>query len=346
MSAIPTEVQEAANAAVTDLDDETIETPTGPMADNPATGPEHLDLDAVDVEIERRTVRFADRGVKEVHDIGLEINLGRDEYNSYLQPQNPQLGVSPAEAVYRVMERHGIARPDATADLGVQIGFPDNTYSTAESEQLIRRAMEASGDDREAELEKALQSVTPSRQEDRVIVHGYIPVNGETLAADGFGSVVVLETGMTLVQFLATGLGLLGGAILVDNGEEYTVKNNLDTVSLDFGVYNDATDAITDAEDLADLTTEPSTGNYARQTEAMSAAQLSGDWGIDNDTVVTFDMTNTTGTVQDWFAEVNTALAAGTADYLMVTGDMSQSYDLSNLTQLEISAGGVGWTID
>lgn len=140
-------------------------------------------------------------------------------------------------------------------------------------------------------------------------------------------------------------------AILTDLGEEYMIKNNVDTSSFDVGLYNDATDAISDADDLAAITSEPSDGNYVRQTgEAVSASDISGDWGVDNDSIVTFDVTNTTGTVDSYFFVANfQAVDTGdgsATDHLILTGSLSQSYDLSNLDTLEISAGTAGVTVD
>lgn len=139
-------------------------------------------------------------------------------------------------------------------------------------------------------------------------------------------------------------------AILTDLGEEWLMKNNLDAVSVDVGLYNDATDSITDSEDLADITTEPSDGNYTRQTgEALSASDISGDWGVDNDSQISFDVTNTTGTVDSYFFVANfTAVDTsdgGDTDHLVLTGSLSQSYDLSNVDTLDISAGTAGVTV-
>lgn len=139
-------------------------------------------------------------------------------------------------------------------------------------------------------------------------------------------------------------------AILTDLGEEWMITNNLDSVSVDVGLYNDATDAVSDTDDLP-LSTEPSDGNYVRQTgQAVSASDISGNWGVDNDSVVTFDVTNTTGTVDSYFFVANfqandTGDGAAT-DHLVLTGSLSQSYDLSNLDTLEVSAGTAGVTVD
>lgn len=140
-------------------------------------------------------------------------------------------------------------------------------------------------------------------------------------------------------------------AILNDLGEEWLIKTNADSASLDVGLYDDGTDSITDTEDLADITTEPSDGNYSRQTGvAMSAADLSGDWGFDNDSQVSFDVSGTTGSVDSWFMVANFQAVdtgdGGATDHLILTGSLSQSYDLSNVDTLNINAGGVGLSID
>lgn len=141
-------------------------------------------------------------------------------------------------------------------------------------------------------------------------------------------------------------------SILTDIGEEWMITTNLDSEAVDVGLYNDSTDDISDSDDLAAITTEPSDGNYVLQTgENVSAADISGDWGIDNDTTITFDVTNTTGTVDSYFFVANFASNdandGGTAtDHLVLTGSLSQSYELSNLDTLEISAGTSGVTVD
>ena len=130
------------------------------------------------------------------------------------------------------------------------------------------------------------------------------------------------------------------------------ITTNLDTASVDVGLYNDSTDSITDTDDVGAITTEPSDGNYTRQAgEDVSASDISGDWGIDNDTTITFDVTNTTGTVDSYFFVANfdstDAGDGGTAsDHLVLTGSLSQSYELSNLDTLEVSAGTSGVTVD
>lgn len=136
---------------------------------------------------------------------------------------------------------------------------------------------------------------------------------------------------------------------LHDTGEEY-YQDKLSGETFDVGLYNDATDALTDSEDLGDITTEPSDGNYARQAGvAFSSSDISGDWALTNDSQVSFDVTNTTGTVDSYFIVVNyqsdDKSDGGATDHLLVTGALSQSYDLSNIDTLNLSANGIGTTL-
>lgn len=139
-------------------------------------------------------------------------------------------------------------------------------------------------------------------------------------------------------------------AILTDLGEEWALKNNLDNASVTVGLYDDSTDTIVDANDLADITTEPSDGNYSRQSANLSASDNSaGDWKVDNDSQLSFDVTGTTGTVDSYFIVVNfqaddTSDSAAN-DHLVVTGALSQSRDLSQIDTLDLPAGTVGFSL-
>ena len=140
-------------------------------------------------------------------------------------------------------------------------------------------------------------------------------------------------------------------AILTDLGEEWMITNDLDAASVDVGLYNDSTDSISDTDDIGSITTEPSDGNYSRAAgEALSASDISGDWGVDNDGTITFDVTDTTGTVDSYFFVANFQASdtgdGSSQDHLVLTGSLSQSYELSNLDTLEISAGTSGVTVN
>jgi len=135
--------------------------------------------------------------------------------------------------------------------------------------------------------------------------------------------------------------------ILTDIGEEYYAKNDVGASNVDGGLYNDSTDAISDTDDLAAIGTEPTGASYARQVTEVSVADLSGDWGFDNDNQEQWDTSDSTQTVDGYFLVANFASAeagdGGTAtDHLIATGALSQSRNLSDIDTLKISAGGLG----
>lgn len=135
-----------------------------------------------------------------------------------------------------------------------------------------------------------------------------------------------------------------------DTGEEFKQKrifrqDTLGTVSsIDVGLYDDSTDSLTESNDIGDITTEPSDGNYSRQTinlddsNDITIAQVNGDIDISYD--VTFDVTDTTGTVDSVFVVVNfqsdvVNSESSQNDHLLVSAALgSGSEDLSNLSSL------------
>ena len=98
---------------------------------------------------------------------------------------------------------------------------------------------------------------------------------------------------------------------LSDWGEEwkqlwkYRQDNITRDTSLEILLFNDSTDSITDSDDVGSVTTEPSDGNYTRQTVTLDSSdvtltQESGE--IQAQIVVTFDVTDTTGTIDSAMA--------------------------------------------
>lgn len=141
------------------------------------------------------------------------------------------------------------------------------------------------------------------------------------------------------------------GAILTKIGEEFTLKNNLEGVSVDVGLYNDTTDTIVDADDLPAITTEPSDGNYARQSELLTLANnASGNWQATSNAEISFDVTGTTSTVDSYFAVVNfqstEAGDGGANNHLFFTGALSQSRDLSQIDTLNIAVNTIGFELE
>ncbi len=130
--------------------------------------------------------------------------------------------------------------------------------------------------------------------------------------------------------------------LLTDLGEEYWNKNNLEGVSIDIGLYNDSTDTITESDDLSAITTEPSGSSYARQTDTFSTADISGDWGIQNDSSISFDVSDSTQTVDAFFLVITFTADdtgdSGDNDHLVACGDLTQSRDLSQIDYLDADA--------
>jgi len=134
-----------------------------------------------------------------------------------------------------------------------------------------------------------------------------------------------------------------------DIGEEYDAKNSREG-TLTVGVYNQATDALDDTKDLADLTTEPVGSAYARQSDNFTALKKGGNWGTDNDNKLTFDTTDSNQSVDSWFLVANfTSAEAGdgaATDHIIAFGALQQTYDLGSVDQLELAAGAVCVTVD
>jgi len=80
--------------------------------------------------------------------------------------------------------------------------------------------------------------------------------------------------------------------ILTDLGEEWILETALEGVSVTIGLYNDSTDSLGDTNDVSDITTEPSDGNYARQSVTLTLVDESGDWAAETGSDVVFDVTD------------------------------------------------------
>ena len=131
---------------------------------------------------------------------------------------------------------------------------------------------------------------------------------------------------------------------LADFGEEY-IADKLSGESFDLGLYNDSTDTLSDSDDLSAITTEPTGASYARQTESFSSADLAGDWGLTNDTSISFDTSDSTQTVDTLFLVVNfTSDDAGdgsATDHIFIKVPLSSTRDLSNWQSLEYGSGDI-----
>lgn len=134
----------------------------------------------------------------------------------------------------------------------------------------------------------------------------------------------------------------MSNTLLHDHGEEFVqdlIINSGETFQI--GLYNDATDTLSDSSDISAITTEPAGSAYARQSETASSFSASLDGS--NDIVITgstqtFDVSDSTQTVDSVFVVVNFASDVVSADggtqtdHLFFTNALDQSYDLSQFS--------------
>ena len=100
-----------------------------------------------------------------------------------------------------------------------------------------------------------------------------------------------------------------------DTGEQFIVKylfteEVTKPASVTVGLYDDSTDALSEAGDVGDITTEPSDGNYSRLTYSFGTTDFSSATDSNNDwqsvfATKTYDLTNTTGMVDGFFVVIN-----------------------------------------
>lgn len=141
---------------------------------------------------------------------------------------------------------------------------------------------------------------------------------------------------------------------LHDTGEEFLIKylftdEVIKPANVTVGLYDDSTDLLADADDYVAITSEPSTGNYATQTVSFdgtgfNSSQSGGNWRATNASTVTFDVQNTTETVDSYYVLVNFDDGGGAADHLFWTGDLEQSRDLSQIDTLDVNTFGASVT--
>jgi hypothetical protein len=142
--------------------------------------------------------------------------------------------------------------------------------------------------------------------------------------------------------------------ILNDLGEEYALETALEGTSISVGLYHDVNNSVTigDTSDIGDIEgdTEPSSGNYARQTDTFTLIDnASNNWQAVNTNTISFDVTDTTELVDSYFVVVNfqaddTGDGSAT-DHLILTGALSQERDLSQIDTLEVNAESLGFSL-
>jgi hypothetical protein len=129
--------------------------------------------------------------------------------------------------------------------------------------------------------------------------------------------------------------------ILVDLGEEKLMTNGFDGQTFTVGVYDDSTDGLDDTNTVSDITTEPTNANYSPQTSTFSIANLSGDFGVNNDTQLSFDFSDisTSEVVDAFYVEDGSG-------QLLFNAAMTQDRDIGALDSLDVAVGDLQITVN
>jgi hypothetical protein len=140
--------------------------------------------------------------------------------------------------------------------------------------------------------------------------------------------------------------------LLTDLGEEYLIKNGLDGITVTVGVYNDSEDGLSDSSDIGSITSEPGNSNYSRKSVTFSAADLSGNWGVDNDSQFVFDFSDTTtsdvvdtGFVAYSFQAEDTGDASSNL-HLLANPALTQDRDIGSIDELRVDPGDLDIRLD
>jgi hypothetical protein len=115
----------------------------------------------------------------------------------------------------------------------------------------------------------------------------------------------------------------------------------------------DATDSLSDTSTLSDINTEPGNSNYARQSSNVATDQLSGNYGWDNDSQLSFDFSDQTSSedIDTLFEMANFASTVagdgGSAtDHLIANPALNQTRDIGSIDTLNIPAGDAQVTVN
>ena len=132
--------------------------------------------------------------------------------------------------------------------------------------------------------------------------------------------------------------------VITNVGEEYLYENNADGETVKVGLYEDGTDALGETDNVGAVTTEPAGSAYSRQSDTVTTRLSGGEFGIDNDSQLSFDVSDSSATMDAAFVVVNSqsdsvAGDSSSTDNLIAAGDLSQSRDLSSVDTLNIPAG-------
>ena len=137
-----------------------------------------------------------------------------------------------------------------------------------------------------------------------------------------------------------------------DTGEEWKQKviYRQDLIgtrdaSVEVGLYEDATDSLSDSDDVGVISTEPTSGNYARQTFTLDSTDISlsvdGSGNLKVSGTVTFDTIDTTETVDGYFVVVTfqsdvVNSESGENDHLLISATFGTE-NLSDYSSFDVT---------
>lgn len=143
---------------------------------------------------------------------------------------------------------------------------------------------------------------------------------------------------------------------LSDYGEEFLLRKtfleDLGAVSsVEIGLYNDTTDALTDSDDTGALTTEPTGTAYNRISLNFGSANFTAQQpSSDVEAIIAdhdFNLSDdTSGSVDSYFLVITFQASTVSSDsaqttHLVARGALAQSYDLASVDTLNNNSSGV-----
>lgn len=124
-------------------------------------------------------------------------------------------------------------------------------------------------------------------------------------------------------------------ANLHDQGEQLILNAAFGSRTVDVGLYNDSTDALSDSATYSSITTEPTGASYAVQSVTGPTISLnSGTSELDLGNL-SFDVSDSTVSVDAVYVR-----DSSTGD-LIFTNIMGSTYDLSSIDTLDLSNAGM-----
>lgn len=122
--------------------------------------------------------------------------------------------------------------------------------------------------------------------------------------------------------------------------------------SIDLALYDDSTDAWADTDVDPSTLTEPDGASYSRNTLSLDGTDIdlsengSNNWEMTNGAEQSFDTSDSSNTADGYayIASFDATDSTGglNGDNVIITGALSQSYDLSDVDTLKISANTAG----